>query len=465
MKQIQIMVVNKRKMKGVMIILTVSTIGIYLLISLYFHDHYFFHTEINGVDVSLKAHDELSNIINSFINGYKLELMLRNGKTEVITSHEIGMQYNSHNDISQKIQKQKPLRWIGSIGKINKYYVKDLFVYNKNMLDQKIKALKCLNSKIIEPKNVSFHYSNGSYQIVNELNGNKIDKEMLIKAIQMHLLIGRTKLDLEQMHCYKNPEYTVTSTKTKTTLHQLNKYVSAKVTYQFGNETQLLDGDTIHKWLYVDENLEVILSKQAIMSYIQSLSKKYNTVGIIREFQTSTGKVIDINGGLYGWKIDNEAEADALYQHIQKAEVIEKEPAYSQKAFTREGNEIGDTYIEINITKQMIWLYKNGQLIIQGAVVTGNPYKGNSTVLGVYMVNYKQKNATLTGPGYEARVTYWMPFFGNMGLHDASWRRRFGGDIYRRNGTHGCVNAPFYLAKTIYDHIEEGIPVILYEEP
>jgi hypothetical protein len=49
-------------------------------------------------------------------------------------------------------------------------------------------------------------------------------------------------------------------------------------------------------------------------------------------------------------------------------------------------------------------------------------------------------------------------------LHDASWRSAFGGEIYKRNGTHGCVNAPFHLAKTIYENIEEGIPIICYEE-
>ena len=62
------------------------------------------------------------------------------------------------------------------------------------------------------------------------------------------------------------------------------------------------------------------------------------------------------------------------------------------------------------------------------------------------MLNYKQKGATLKGPNYEAEVTYWMPFNGNIGIHDASWRYSFGGEIYKRNGTHGCVNAPIIFS-------------------
>jgi len=147
-----------------------------------------------------------------------------------------------------------------------------------------------------------------------------------------------------------------------------------------------------------------------------------------------------------------------------QGDIIEKEPIYLQKAFSREGNEIGNTYVEINISKQHLWLYKDGKMIAQGSVVTGNPNRGNATVLGVYMVNYKQKEASLKGPGYEAKVTYWMPFFGNIGLHDASWRYRFGEDIYLRNGTHGCVNAPLYLAKIVYENVDEGTPIIIYKE-
>jgi lipoprotein-anchoring transpeptidase ErfK/SrfK len=120
--------------------------------------------------------------------------------------------------------------------------------------------------------------------------------------------------------------------------------------------------------------------------------------------------------------------------------------------------------VEINITRQHVWFYKNGKLITQGDVVTGDPNKGYSTNVGTYMLNYKEKESTLRGANYEAKVTYWMPFNGNIGIHDASWRYSFGGEIYKRNGTHGCINSPLYLAKAIFENIEEGTPIICYEE-
>lgn len=464
MKQIKIMMISKKKIKRNFFIFLASAFGIYLLMSFYFASHFFFHTEVNGINVSLKAHDDVTNTINTFINDYKLQLIERNGEAEVITSQDIGMHYNKNITISQIHHMQNPFLWIGSLSKRNRHYMKDLYVYDKALLDDKINRLKCFNGNIVEPRNVEFKYMNGTYEFVNEIYGNKIDKVSFDKAINKYISEGKPILDLDKMHCYENPKYTLSSKKALQTRYLLNKYLSTRITYRFGSVLERLDGSTIHHWLKVDENLEVVISKEAITKYIDVMCKKYNTVGIRREFHASTGKIVELNGGLYGWKINRDAEIEALYNNIIKADVLEKEPIYLQKAFSREGNEIGNTYIEINVSKQHLWFYKEGRLIVQGSVVTGNPNRGFATVLGVYMINYKQKEATLAGPGYAAKVTYWMPFFGNIGLHDATWRYRFGGEIYLRNGSHGCVNAPLYLAKTVYNNIEEGTPVILYIE-
>ena len=112
--------------------------------------------------------------------------------------------------------------------------------------------------------------------------------------------------------------------------------------------------------------------------------------------------------------------------------------------------------------KQHLWFYKNGSLISQGDVVTGNVSANHTTPGGVYKLKYKEKNAVLRGPGYDAPVSFWMPFNGGIGIHDASWRSEFGGKIYKTGGSHGCINSPYYLAKAIFDNIEAGIPVVCF---
>ena len=73
-----------------------------------------------------------------------------------------------------------------------------------------------------------------------------------------------------------------------------------------------------------------------------------------------------------------------------------------------------------------------------------------------------QRNRTLRGPGYASFVYYWMAVNGNIGLHDATWRRRFGGDEYKYNGSHGCVNMPKSKAGELYNMVEVGTPVVMF---
>lgn len=464
MKNVNVEKLLKSKNTGNIIIVIASNTLIYLLCSIYFANHFFFNTVINGVNVSIISHDKAHDIIRSYIKDYKLQLLERSGEIEEIAGQDIGMELNEKNSISKIYQSKNPFLWISSLFKSQKHYVNDLFVYNKDNLENKINGLNCLNKEIVNPQNVSFKYSNGSYEVIKEVYGNKINEDKLKMAIKRNLLQGESKLDLNEQNCYENPKYTLNSDKTFETKNLLNKYVSSRITYIFENQNEILDGNAINEWLTVDENLDVKISEMAVMKYVRSLIKKYDTVGITRNFKTSVGKTVEVTGGLYGWKINFDEETKALLENIKSGIVIEKEPIYAQKALPRGKNEIGNTYVEINITRQHLWLYKNGRLITQGAVVTGNPSRGNATKVGVYMLNYKQKGANLTGPGYEAEVTYWMPFFGNIGIHDASWRHSFGGNIYKSNGSHGCVNAPLYLAEKIFENIEEGTPIICYEE-
>ena len=89
---------------------------------------------------------------------------------------------------------------------------------------------------------------------------------------------------------------------------------------------------------------------------------------------------------------------------------------------------------------------------------------GTITPEGTYKLKYKDKDSVLVGENYRSPVSFWMPFNGNIGMHDASWRYSFGGQIYMTNGSHGCVNLPYSLANDIFYNIDEGTPIICYKE-
>ena len=55
-----------------------------------------------------------------------------------------------------------------------------------------------------------------------------------------------------------------------------------------------------------------------------------------------------------------------------------------------------------------------------------------------------------------------MPYNGGVGMHDATWRNKFGGEIYKTSGSHGCINLPLSIAKELYEEVETGFPVVSY---
>ncbi|MEG1848262.1 MAG: L,D-transpeptidase, partial [Lachnospiraceae bacterium] len=127
-----------------------------------------------------------------------------------------------------------------------------------------------------------------------------------------------------------------------------------------------------------------------------------------------------------------------------------------------EGGDIGQNYVEIDLSAQHLYVHQAGQVTEESDFVSGNLAKGHATPAGIYGLTYKERDATLRGETYESHVDYWMPFNGNIGMHDAGWRKEFGGDIYLTKGSHGCVNLPTKKAERIYELVEKGMPVICY---
>jgi lipoprotein-anchoring transpeptidase ErfK/SrfK len=174
------------------------------------------------------------------------------------------------------------------------------------------------------------------------------------------------------------------------------------------------------------------------------------------------GDTVKIGGGDYGWVIDKEKEKAQIYEDLAQGGAITREPVYNQTAIQYGPDDIGPTYIEIDYTNQHLWYYKEGELVLDTDIVSGNINKNNGSPDGVYKIVYKERNATLVGEGYSSPVDYFMPFAYNVGIHDASWRSQFGGTIYKTSGSHGCINAPAEIAKELFEQVEVGTPVIAY---
>lgn len=115
-------------------------------------------------------------------------------------------------------------------------------------------------------------------------------------------------------------------------------------------------------------------------------------------------------------------------------------------------------HITISISEQRLWFYQDGVLQLTSNIVTGQKGKSD-TPRGSFRIQWKARDVYLRGPDYKTFVSYWMPIYGDIGMHDATWRSSFGGYIYQTSGSHGCINLPYYVAEKIYYNAPVGILV------
>ena len=454
---------SSKVVPGVIISLC-TLIIIFLGMTMYFKSNLYFGSKINGINVAGKTVEEVEKELSSEIDTYSLELDERGDITEQIKANDIGLKYDG-DKIKELKDNQNTSSWFSALFKKKDPVTAQVVTYDEELLNKCFDKLSCFDgSNKIKPENASFKYTEDGYEIVDEVKGNIINKDALYDSVVNAILNSKQKINLESESCYENPKYTATSQETLDAKDLLNKYTELTVTYSGGNKTEVLDGSTIHNWLNVNKDMEVTFDEAKVKKYVYKISSMYNTYENTRDFVTTAKTTVKVSGGNYGWIVDNTKEVQDLIQTIKNGQSTTKEPIYSQEAVSRDANDIGNTYVEVNMTKQHLWFYKNGALVVDGDFVSGCANNNTLTPAGTYRLNYKEKNATLVGEDYSSPVEYWMPFNGNIGIHDASWRTEFGKQIYITNGSHGCVNSPHDLAKTIFENIDAGTPIVCFYE-
>ena len=448
-------------------ILLVAAGGVYAGMSQKYKTRFFPNTQINGVDASGKTAAEVQELISEGVNGYTLTIDERNNQTETIAGTDIKLHAEFDGSLEKMVAAQNPFAWLGHV-KQEEYTIGTMVAYDDAALESQIRNLSCLDpEKVVEPVNakISEYVSGQGYSIEPEQEGTAVEAEKLTQAVTGAIENLQDHLSLEEADIYKKPTVLKDDASLAEQLDKMNKYAKMSVTYQFGDSTETLNGDQIHGWLIANADGSVSVDSSKVSEYVSEMAKAHNTSNKAKTLKTSYGSTIQVSGGTYGWKINQAAETEALAAIIASGESTTREPEYSQKAASHGANDYGDTYVEINLTGQHLFFYKEGKLVVESDFVSGNLAKGWGTPAGSYPLAYKQKNAVLKGENYRTPVNYWMPFNNGIGMHDAKWRSSFGGTIYKTGGSHGCINLPPSVAKTIFDNISAETPVICYNLP
>ena len=451
------------------IISAVVLVCTYVTVSIWFMFHYNYRTYINGNDYSFYTLDEVDQFIGEYISDYSLTLKLRDDSEYEIEPDDIGLVISPNVTAKKIISEQNGFLWpyYMCIRKdYELYYTAD---YDKNKLEELLKNCDFTQEENMQkPVDASVVIKDGKSTIIPENEGNYIDFSELCSIIDEALAKGDKIVDLDETDVYEKPDITSDSEEIVSEQERLEKLLSMKVTYKIDEVSWELTSEDYGDWITNISADKIEFDKDKIHEYVQNMADRYDTYDVPRNFRTHDGRTVTLDNTWYGWLIDVDSETDELYTVLEAGESVERVPELDCYAavYHDGGDDIGDTYIECDFGQQHIYVYVDGELVMDSDCVTGSLANSGKfrTPGGVYTILYTKSPAVLIGDDYETPVKYWMPFIGELGIgfHDATWRSAFGGDIYKSGGSHGCVNLPLSAAEQLFNIAYEGMPVVCY---
>ncbi|MGN0308695.1 MAG: L,D-transpeptidase family protein [Lachnospiraceae bacterium] len=445
---------------------------IYLGLAIYYQDSFYYGTWINGIYCTGKTVEEVQKeLTESFsYEGLRIEGV---ESEDFLSAEELKLSFDFKPALEEYLNHQNPFNWFyqlvtghhnQSLLPIIDFSEKNLeqWIYTANFYEKNLQLTEDSLSIVLGPE---------GYQ----LEENKADVLRLSaaeEAIREAVYSARDFVSLVESGCYFQREDTADMEEVRRLYAKLEDFQSFSLTYTIKEKRRSLTKAELAKFILRDEKTEefvfdkegkLMIRQASITEFVKELAKEYDTWNNWY-FTTRDGREVHITKGNYGLQIDQKAEAEYLTRLLKEgsSEPVEHSPKYARDISYKDQHGIGNTYIEIDMGAQKMYYLEEGEVRLETDVVTGCTKKGMGTPQMVCYVYNKKEDAILRGEGYRAPVNFWVPVYGGIGIHDATWRSQFGGEIYIREGSHGCINTPLDKMEELFELIEVGIPVVIY---
>lgn len=471
------------------ILIVISLAIAYFALVMYYRNGFYLNTWINGiyctgstvqeVNEQLLAQTVVPNTLT--VVGYD-----RVGEdceivTWTISMEDIKYSIDYETNLNNYLSKQNPWVWIDNLTSRNNHVLQPSVYFDEiallNIVDEMLVGFDAEESYRIE-------YTTEEGYVLYDGMFNRIDEEKVVDTIKNAVFARVEKINLIESGCYYDVPLNEEQMADYTLWKKIDAYQRSGPYYDFGDgKTQVsaahmanfLEVNSATSMPFLDENGYFILREGFAQEWVRQMAEEHDTYGKTWDFVSTRGETLQIEGENYGTSINQEREADWFENYLRNLvegslnedaanegnEGNPRVPFYSKEAYYR-SQELGDTYIEADLGSQKLYYYENGELLIETDIVSGNMRRGWDTPAGVNYVYSKQKNRVLRGQGYATPVKFWMPVDGAVGIHDADWRDEFGGEIYKTDGSHGCMNVPKEIMPQLYDLVELGTPVIMF---
>lgn len=455
--------------------------------------------KLASVDVGGMTADEAKKAIKTAVGKYKISVKLDDASFDM-TAEDLGLKYNDKADLQELInaankdkkpEKQVKLFKMDKSDELETALV-DSYITAKTQSqsdaaaqsdkdtdandDEQKKAAtdtQTFDIRSIVPYRATIAYNAdaGQFEGVDGVSGDAPVYDNAAANLTSAVKELKDKVELTSATGYVDGEKATDSEQVKNALKEANAYLDVTVTCNFTPATgeaatEAVGKDQIAQWLIVgNDGLSVSLDGENMATYCTELAKKHDvSKKKTGQFKTTGGSIINVPVASSGQTVDGNKLYEAIAEAINNKKSATVEAVYSEAKEEETGEYVtyGGNYCEVDLTNQMVYVYKNGELVVSSQCVTGCISKGHGTPTGVYSIFSRDKDRYLRGDGYKSWVNFFIPFNGGIGFHDASWRSTFGGNIYLYSGSHGCINMPYSAAKKLYENVTLDEKVIVY---
>ena len=455
--------------------------------------------KLASVDVGGMTADEAKKAIKTAVGKYKISVKLDDASFDM-TAKDLGLKYNDKADLQELInaankdkkpEKQVKLFKMDKSDELETALV-DSYITAKTQSqsdataqsdtdaeandDEQKKAeadTQTFDIRSIVPYRATIAYNAeaGQFEGVDGVSGDAPVYDNAATNLTSAVKELKDKVELTSATGYVDGEKATDSEQVKNALKEANAYLDVTVTCNFTPATgeaatEAVGKDQIAQWLIVgNDGLSVSLDGENMATYCTELAKKHDvSKKKTGQFKTTGGSIINVPVASSGQTVDGNKLYEAIAEAINNKKSATVEAVYSEAKEEETGEYVtyGGNYCEVDLTNQMVYVYKNGELVVSSQCVTGCISKGHGTPTGVYSIFSRDKDRYLRGDGYKSWVNFFIPFNGGIGFHDASWRSTFGGNIYMYSGSHGCINMPYSAAKKLYENVTLDEKVIVY---
>ena len=478
--------------------LVIAIIMLLFIVIILYSDKFYPNTTIGGIDVSNMTLSQAKEAVQTDLKNHVLVIKGRNNAKYELRGTDIDLNANYEKQVENCFKKTHGIFSFYKIISGEDFDVNFDVSYNKKAFKNNLSQSFLITGDqytITAPESAHVEYDKKtqSGKIVKEKQGNQLNQEKFYSYVEKSIKQLKTNIDLDKANIYLKPKYTQNDSAIIKELNQYNNYLYRWIRYDMTEKHyETVTPKDIKNWLVINDDASVSIDQEKMSQWVEKFCLKYKTVGKTRKFKSHTGEVLEVSGGDYGWQIDYSQTVDQLYKVLSKKnpqndveayiknknktnkkKLIKKlEPIYKNKAYKLNFDNLVDdyntqTYSEVDISEQMVYVFQNGQVVYSAKCVTGLPSDASrATKTGCWYIKDKKLEYTLTGADYTTPTKYWVRItWTGTGYHymnRSDWSK-WSPDLYKTRGSHGCINLQLEDVKNIYNLVSMRDMVFIHE--